>query len=94
MNKQKTPPQNKTQQSTRNTLKKKNSPPQKSRKHTRCIHQNLCFQAMNISNYLKKIKIYMIHIENKNTFCLTQAMQKKKKKSIQPMLVSCVLANH
>jgi hypothetical protein len=30
------------------------SPPQKSRKHTRCIHQNSCFQAMNIPNYLKE----------------------------------------
>jgi hypothetical protein len=34
--------------------KKKISPPQKSRKHTRCIHQNTCFQAMNIPNYLKE----------------------------------------
>jgi hypothetical protein len=33
---------------------KKISPPQKSRKHTRCIHQNSCFQAMNIPNYLKE----------------------------------------
>jgi hypothetical protein len=34
--------------------KKKISPPQKSRKHTRCIHQNSCFQSMNIPNYLKE----------------------------------------
>jgi hypothetical protein len=33
----------------------------------------------------------MRHIENMNTFCLTQAMPKKN--YIQPMLVSCVLAN-
>ena len=57
--------------------KKKKILPLKNQENTQDAYiKNSCFQAMNIPNYLKKFKIYMRLIENKNTFCLTQVMPK------------------
>jgi hypothetical protein len=71
---------------------KKNFSPSKVKKTHKMHTSKLMFSSNEYSKLSqRKFKIYMRHIENKNTFCLTQAMPKK---SIQPMLVSCVLANH